>query len=191
MVFSILDTPGTEAGDRTRLSTVGDLDFTDDGSIMSPTKGGNDLFQHIRGMRGDMRTPRARPPLGDRRNFASKNEFTPLLKSAAKNRLVRGNGKENTQPQTPAGLKDGYGIESPALPFNSSVMIDDRTGSSLGDLNPQGTPAGPTISSSAASTPMAILPNRGEGPLNHGRSLATLREQEAVSRAAVAHISIG
>lgn len=181
MVFSILDTPRSEAGDQTRFSAVGDLDFTNDDSILSPTKGGNGLVGQIRGMRNDMHTPRARPALGDRRNFASKNEFTPLLKSAAKNRLARGMGKENNQVHTPASLKPGYSVDSPALPFNSSVMIEDHTGSSLGDSNPQGTPAGPMISSSSASTPMAILPNRGEGPLDHGRNLATLREQEAAS----------
>jgi len=181
MVFSILDTPKSEAGDRTRLSAAGDLDFTNDDSIMSPTKGSNDLLRQIHGMRSDMQTPRARLPLGDRRNLAFKNEFTPLLKSAAKNRLARGIGKENSQLETPIGLKSGYGQDSPALPFNSSVMIEEHTGSSLGDSNPQATPV-PVISSSPASTPMAILPNRGEGPLDHGRNLATLREQEAVRK---------
>jgi len=184
MVAPILDTPRTDLGDLTRFSNAADLDFTVDNSIPSPTKDSNDLLKQIRGMGGpNIRTPRPRAPFMDRRNLPSKNEFTPLLKSATRNRLMHssGPGKENRNLQTPAGLKASYGVDSPGLPLNSSIMHEELTESSAGDGDGQATTIPPVSSSSALSTPMAVLPRRGEGPLDNGRNLATLREQEAVS----------
>lgn len=181
MAFQFLDTPRTEIGDQTRL---GELDLTTGTSIPSPSKESNDLLAQIRGMRGpSITTPRARPPFGDRRNHSNKNEFTPLLKSAARNNLRKSGAydKENSRLQTPLGLKGGWGADSPGIGLNSSVMLEEHTESSAG-IGGDGsrTPQVPGTSSSAVSTPMAILPQRGEGPLDHGRNLATLREQEAV-----------
>lgn len=182
MAFKVLDTPRTDYGDQSRF---GDLDLTTATSIPSPSKDKNDLLSQIRGMRGpSITTPRNRPVFGDRRNKSSKHEFTPLLKSAARNNLARSNiyDKEN-HLRTPAGLRAGYGDNSPGLPLHSSTILEDHTGSSNGEAS--GTPVLPRTSSSAVSTPMAILSNRGEGPLDNGRNLATLREQEAVGKTAI------
>lgn len=182
----MLDTPRTDVGDQTRLSAAGALDFTTETSIPSPSRDSNDLLRQIRGMRAPNKavitTPRARQPLLDRRNVPSKTEFTPLLKSATRNRgvaLGSSLGKENGPLRTPAGLKASYhGRDSPALPLSSSIMEEQYTGSFLVN-DGQDTPVMPPSSSSAMSTPMAVLPGRGEGPLDHG-NMATLREQEAV-----------
>ncbi|KAB8293169.1 hypothetical protein EYC80_007516 [Monilinia laxa] len=134
------------------------------------------------GRRGvNIRTPRSRTTLGDRRNLPAGlggGEFTPLLKNATMN-SARRNNKENVQA-TPAFLRAG-GMDkiqegfSP-LPAGSAYGDDStRTGSYTA-----GTPM-PHIDSSTASTPAALLPRRNEGPgvLQDGNQLS-LREQENV-----------
>ncbi|KAA8566334.1 hypothetical protein EYC84_008919 [Monilinia fructicola] len=134
------------------------------------------------GRRGvNIRTPRSRTTLGDRRNLPAGlggGEFTPLLKNATMN-SARRNNKENVQA-TPAFLRAG-GMDkiqegfSP-LPAGSAYGDDStRTGSYMA-----GTPM-PHIDSSTASTPAALLPRRNEGPgvLQDGNQLS-LREQENV-----------
>jgi len=126
------------------------------------------------------RTPLPRAPFGDRRNLPSKAEFTPLLKSAARNNhRLNGDVKRNARPvKTPAGFRAPLVTDSPALPFNSSVLINDDTASDQHDVDgPSIVP--PMTSSSPVSTPIAP-PRRGEGPLDARGNLATLREQEAV-----------
>lgn len=181
-----IDTPRTELGDHTRLS-VGDLDNFTENSIPSPSKDGNDLLKQIKSMRNpNMRTPGARAPFGNRRNV-QKNEFTPLMKSAATNRFRRSNflsNQENTPLKTPAGLKAGWGMDSPALPLNSSMIREEYTGSPTRSEVGDATPQPPAPSSSAVSTPVALT-RRNEGPLENRGNLATLREQEAVSNEAI------
>lgn len=181
MVFTIIDTPRTEVGDQTCMSGFNDLDLSTQQSIPSPSKDGNDLLRQIRGMRPSVaRTPLPRVPFGDRRNLPSKAEFTPLLKSAARNnRRLNGDSKDNAHPiRTPAVLRGTLAADSPALPFNSSVMIDEHTGSDQHDVDgPSIVP--PMTSSSLLSTPIAPA-RRGDGPLDARGNLATLREQEAV-----------
>ena len=82
-------------------------------------------------------------------------------------------------PRTPAYLKPGYvEMHTPGLPVNSSVM-DEQTGSSAGA---EGTPVAPNVaSSSLMSTPMPVLPPRGEEGRGDQGNVLTLREQEAVS----------
>jgi len=123
--------------------------------------------------------------LAQLRNPNAKNEFTPLLKSATRNRaqLQYTNGANGNTPglfdgrlRTPAALKPGYKWDSPGLPeqsemVNSSSMID-------GD-NSENAPTLPGQSSSAMSTPLALP--RKDGALDGGNVL-TLREQEAVGR---------
>lgn len=183
MVFTIIDTPRTEIGDQTRMSGLNDFEYSTQHSIPSPSKDSNDLLKQIRGMRpSNARTPLNRAPFGDRRNLPSKAEFTPLLKSATKNNHVRSNVdvKENVLPmETPQAAKRAFEGDSVALPFNSSVMMEEHTGSDQHDADgPSMVP--PVSSSSPVSTPMAP-PRRGEGPLDNRGNLATLREQEAVS----------
>jgi hypothetical protein len=186
------DTPRTSASDTrySHLTFVGP-DQSIEPSFASPAKDRNDLLRQMQALN----TPRAsRNPLANLRNPPAKNEFTPLLKSATKNaRLTRGSAtpgagrmgtysgsssrRQSGKLNTPAGLKDGYGMDSPALPEASSMFDQPDSSEYTGD----NTPAPPAQSSSAVSTPMAILPGRGgDGPLDRGNML-TLREQEAVS----------
>ena len=182
MAMPYIDTPRTEFADHTRLS-AGDLDNFTENSIPSPSKDGNDLLKQIKAMRGpSLQTPRSRAPFGNRRNV-QKNEFTPLLKSAATNRFMRSAmyNQENATPlKTPAGLKAGYSVDSPALPLNSSIIREEYTGSPMGPDDGSRTPQAPAPSSSAMSTPVALMAKVGDGPLENRGNLATLREQEAV-----------
>lgn len=177
MAFPVLDTPRTDFGAST--TQAGDLaEFTQD-TIPSPSKDNHDLLKQLRAMRAPVvaRGPPARTPLGDRRNAQSKPEFTPLLKSAARNRsALNVLGKEN-KPSTPAGFKDSFRSNGPELPVNSSVILEEETGSSAGD---QGTPVAPVSSSSALTTPMPVFSRRGQDGVEGG-NLGTLREQEEVS----------
>ncbi|TGO68612.1 hypothetical protein BOTNAR_0022g00200 [Botryotinia narcissicola] len=177
-----LDTPRTALGDATYLgSNALDFDISQEQSFQSPSKDNNLVSQMQNGRRGvNIRTPRSRTTLGDRRNLPAGlggGEFTPLLKNATIN-STRRNNKENVQV-TPAFLRAG-GLDkiqegfSP-LPAGSAYGDDSRTGSFM-----SGTPM-PHIDSSTASTPAALLPRRNEGPvvLQDGNQLS-LREQENV-----------
>ena len=182
-----LDTPRTNLGDATYLSNQQlDFDISQEQSFQSPSKDNNNLIQQLQnGRRGaiNLKTPRSRVALSDRRNLPAGlggGEFTPLLKSATRNSALR-NGKENI-PQTPAFLRPG-GLAnipedlSPLPVMGSSVYGEDsRNGSYV-----NGTPIPQIDSSSTASTPMALLPRRNEGPgvLQDGNQLS-LREQENV-----------
>ena len=182
-----LDTPRTNVGDATFLSQQQlDFDISQEQSFQSPSKDNNNLIQQLQnGRRGgvSLKTPRSRVALGDRRNLPAGlggGEFTPLLKSATRN-SARRNGKENVSA-TPAFLKAG-GLDnipedfSPLPVMGSSVYgQDSRNGSYMA-----GTPIPQIDSSSTASTPMALLPRRTEGPgvLQDGNQLS-LREQENV-----------
>ncbi|RDL32506.1 uncharacterized protein BP5553_08962 [Venustampulla echinocandica] len=182
-----LDTPRTNLGDATYLSNNQpefDFDLSQEPTFQSPSKDNNIVQQLQNGRRGgiNLKTPRSRVALSDRRNLPaglSGGEFTPLLKSATRNSALR-NGKENTI-QTPAFLRAG-GLDNipedlSALPaLGSSVYGDSRNESYM-----VGTPMPHIDSSSAASTPMALLPRRKDGPgvLQDGNQLS-LREQENV-----------
>jgi chromosome segregation ATPase len=179
-----LDTPRTNLGDATYLSNQQlDFDISQEQSFQSPSKDNNNIIQQLRnGRRGaiNLQTPRSRVALGDRRNLPAGlggGEFTPLLKSATRNSALR-NGKENV-PFTPAFSKAG-GLDNipelSPLPVGSSIYGDSRNGSYMA-----GTPMPQIDSSSTASTPMALLPRRSEGPgvLQDGNQLS-LREQENV-----------
>lgn len=174
-----LDTPRTNVGDATYLSPGLDFDITQEPSFQSPSKDNNNLVQQLQnGRRGPIRTPRSRVALTDRRNLPaglSGGEFTPLLKSATRNSALR-SGKENV-PQTPAfGVLDNIPEDFSPLPQGSSVYGDSRNGSYMA-----GTPMPQIDSSSTASTPMALLPRRSDGPgvLQDGNQMS-LREQENV-----------
>ena len=182
-----LDTPRTNVGDATYLTNQQlDFDISQEQSFQSPSKDGNNLIQQLQnGRRGavNLKTPRSRVALHDKRNLPAPlagGEFTPLLKSATRNSALRG-GKENAI-QTPAFLRPG-GLDnipedfSPLPQMGSSIYgRDSRNGSYVA-----GTPMPHIDSSSAASTPMALLPRRTEGPgvLQDGNQLS-LREQENV-----------
>lgn len=179
-----LDTPRTNLGDATYLTNQLDFDISQEQSFQSPSKDNNNLVQQLQnGRRGatSLKTPRSRVALSERRNLPAGlggGEFTPLLKSATRNSALR-IGKENI-PQTPAFLRPG-GLDNiqedvTPLPMNSSAYADSRNGSYMA-----GTPLPQMDSSTADSTPMALLPRRNEGPgvLQDGNQLS-LREQENV-----------
>jgi len=207
MAYNYVDTPRTDAGDRTHF-TAGNLSFSEIQPYPSPSKDpANNLVNQMRSRNGAhaLKTPRARSALTSVRNPGAKNEFTPLLKSAAHNRFrtsTRGSGryseeKENTTddlvnsmlaagpggaPQTPAYLKANYreSHQTPALPVDSSMLDGEHTGSSMGH---SGTPVPPVVNSSTLmSTPMPVLPPRGEEGRGDQGNVLTLREQEAVGQ---------
>jgi len=205
MAYNYVETPRTDAGDRTHF-TVGNISFSEIQTYPSPSQDpANNLVNQMRSRNGAnaLRTPRARSALTSMRNPGAKNEFTPLLKSAAHNRFRtssrRSGGyseeKENTTddlvnsmlaagpggaPQTPAYLKANYreSHQTPGLPVDSSMLDGGDTGSSMGH---GGTPAPPIVNSSTLmSTPMPVLPPRGEEGRGDQGNVLTLREQEAV-----------
>ncbi|KAL2752216.1 hypothetical protein ACRALDRAFT_2142070 [Sodiomyces alcalophilus JCM 7366] len=173
-----LDTPRTNLGDATYLSRQPDFDISQEASFQSPAKDDNLLQQLRNGRTGgiSLRTPRGRAPLGDRRNLPGSiggAEFTPLLKSATRNSARRLSGKENgAVPNTPA--LDRIDEDMTPLP-NGDVSMYSRNTSYLEHSLPQ------VDSSSIASTPIAMLPRKGDakGPLQDGNQLS-LREQENV-----------
>ena len=184
--MAYIDTPRTDAGNATYLTNGHNIDnLSVEPSFLSPSKKKDDLVSQLRNNRGlPLETPRSRAPFANRRNIPTvpaPGEFTPLLKSAAKNNILR-KGKENGFPHTPAFLKAGYkATDSPALPVaESSVVYGDDTGSSIGTRD-EGTPVPRMVSSSEHSTPLAVLPKRnGEVVLADQGNILTLREQENV-----------
>ncbi|KJZ72407.1 hypothetical protein HIM_08210 [Hirsutella minnesotensis 3608] len=174
-----LDTPRTNIGDATYLSRPPDFaDVSQEASFQSPGKDGN-LLQQLRNGRPNLRTPRQRGPLADRRNLPQSiggAEFTPLLKSATRNSARRG-GKENgiVIQNTPALGRIDEDEMTPIPRTDTSVFLGSRNQSYLDNTLPQ------VDSSSVASTPVAPQPRRGKdkGPLQDGNQLS-LREQENV-----------
>ena len=182
-IMAYIETPRTDAGNATYMTNSHDLDnFSAEPSLLSPLKRKDDIVSQMRSGRGiDLKTPRARVPLADRRNLPGRTEFTPLLQSVARKRLER-NGKLSGAPETPAFLKASYlGGDSPALPRDVSGVYGSDIGSSmLGDGD--GTPMPQVASSSAQSTPLAVLPKRdATGVMTDQGNMMTLREQENVS----------
>ena len=177
------DTPRTNAGNTTYTTDGHDIDnLSMEKSSISPLKKENDLLLHMKSKRGtNLRTPRLRTPLHDRnknQTAPGPAEFTPLLKSVTKRNLLRA-GKENGGVQTPAFLRDGYKAkDSPALETGESYVLDDESVSSAGG-NFAELPDRAIESSSAQSTPLAVLPKRIDDRLNHANPLP-LREQEEV-----------
>lgn len=182
--MAYIETPRTDAGNATYMTNGHDFEnFSVEPSLLSPLKRKDDIVSQMRNGRGiSLKTPRARVPLADRRNLPGRTEFTPLLQSVARKRLER-NGKLGGAPETPAFLKASYqGGDSPALPGGdvSGVYGSDLGSSVLGDGD--GTPMPQVASSSAQSTPLAVLPKRdAAGVLTDQGSMMTLREQENVS----------
>ncbi|QGI80714.1 unnamed protein product [Fusarium fujikuroi] len=176
-----LDTPRTNIGDATYLGQPDFADITQEASFQSPPKEGN-LLQQLRNGRSNginLRTPRQRGPLADRRNLPPSvggAEFTPLLKSATRN-SVRRYGKENgtAVPNTPALDKIDEGDLTPVPRGDTSIYLGSRNQSYMENTIPE------VDTSSAASTPLAVPRRRGgdKGPLQDGNQLS-LREQENV-----------
>lgn len=183
--MAYIETPRTDAGNSTYMPNgYGIDDFSAENTFLSPSKKEKDLVSQLRNGGGiSLKTPRPRPPFGDRRNLPVApvhGEFTPLLKSVAKKNLQR-SAKCNGVPETPAFLKKGYKDSgSPALPSATPGAYSENTGSSAGATEDE-TPVPQMASSSAQATPLAVLPKRdGEGVLTDQGNVLTLREQENV-----------
>ncbi|KAF2433794.1 hypothetical protein EJ08DRAFT_647087 [Tothia fuscella] len=169
MAHLFVGTPQTEVSDRTRMTFI-DNDLSSELPSFMPPSGADDLLGAVRSKKGTVLSTPRQPLAQLGRNKSSKNEFTPLLKSAMKNRMRNGEAKENYGvPATPALLKPGYHFSSPNVP-EASIM---DTSMSL-----EHTPYAPVDSSSAMSTPMA-LPKGQLGVGGDGGNVLTLREQEA------------
>lgn len=206
MAYNYIDSPRTDAGDRTHL-TAANISFSEVQGYPSPSKDpNNNLVGQLRSRNGGgaLKTPRARNALASLR-AGGKNEFTPLLKSAAANRFRTNSrsprkgsgGKENITdelvnsmlaqsvngaPQTPAYLRAGYKEtgRTPGLPVDSSMVDGDVSRSSLAGGKTPGPP--PAISSSTLmSTPIPAMPSRSNEVRTEQGNVLTLREQEAVS----------
>lgn len=183
--MAYIETPRTEMGNATFITNGRRLeDFSVENSFVAPQKKSEDLFATARQGRGlSLRTPIARQPFSDRRNISklpSHAEFTPLLKSVGKSNLQRQNEKLRGGPQTPAFLKDGYqAVETSVLPHGdySGIYVDELGSSIAGNEN---TPLPQVASSSAPSTPLAILaPRDSNAPLD-SQGVLTLKDQENV-----------
>lgn len=183
--MAYIETPRTDVDNSTSMANgFGIDDISAENTFMSPSKRENDLVSQLRSHRGvSLKTPRSRAPFGDRRNLPvapGHGEFTPLLKSVAKNNLQR-SARQNGVAETPAFLKKGYkGAPSPALPAATPGGYSENTGSSFGTTD-EGTPVPQVASSSTQATPLAVLPKRdAEGVLADQGNVLTLREQENV-----------
>lgn len=183
--MAYIETPRTDAGNATYMSNAFNLENISimENSFLSPSKNKDDLISQLRKGRGiNLKTPRSRVPFTDRLNLptATQGEFTPLLRSAVRNDSIRRENRGGA-PKTPAFLKHGYkDANSPALPTVevSGLYDDDTASSSVGD---SGTTPALQISSSAQSTPLAVLPKRDAGGvLADQGNVMTLREQENV-----------
>ncbi|KAI9889031.1 MAG: hypothetical protein M1814_006034 [Vezdaea aestivalis] len=183
-----LETPRTENA-TAKFHTDSLLDLSIEPSFHSPTRGrknGSTILTQNGRKSQTLKTPNTRTPLLDRRNGqppVSNAEFTPLLKSAHRN-LARQRGKENNRPEMPAILRGGLEsiAGSPALPVNSSGIFQNE-GSSIFAIDEAAaaTPLPPIASSSAMSTPLAMLPKKdGGGAPDDGGRVLSLREQEEI-----------
>lgn len=110
----------------------------------------------------------------------AKGEFTPLMRSAAKNNFLKNASSRGDVPNTPAYLRESTrgAAHTPGLPpiDMSDIYEEDATVD-------QATPVPQAASSSVQSTPHAgILGRDGAGILGDGQNI-TLKEQERVWKA--------
>lgn len=182
--MAYIETPRTDAGNATFMTNGHNLeDFSIENSFVPPSKN-DDLLHQMRNGRGlNLKTPRTRKPLANRRNLPNvpkPGEFTPLLKSVAKNNLNR-NNKLRDGLETPAFLKNGLkGGDTPAMPGTESSRIYGEETASLAEGDNEGTPVPQVASSSAQSTPLALPQRDAGGVLTTEGNAMTLREQENV-----------
>ena len=177
----------TDAENATHLlDTQSTYDHPTEHSSIWPIKTDSDLILQLDDHHGTkLRTPSMRRPFTNRRNVTAtpSQEFTPLLKSITKRNTFRA-ARVISASHTPAFLRAGYeGKESPALQApESSAIYEDETRSSI-NAQHEPVPKVSIESSSAQSTPLAVLPKRNvEGVVNDQGTMMPLREQENVSR---------
>lgn len=168
-----------------RLSNADNFGFSPEKSFVSPSKGGrDDLRQQLRGGRGIPVLATPRQPLANLRQQPTRAEFTPLLKSAARNRVLQSNGRVDGNLATPLGLKAGYNPNAGTPLPEASSMLD----ASSSVVDNSGTPQPPVQESSMTmSTPIPQMPKRGDMGMEANGNVLTLREQEAVCSSKCMH----
>ncbi|KAL1959797.1 hypothetical protein VTO42DRAFT_942 [Malbranchea cinnamomea] len=191
MTFPYIDTPRTELdGNATHLSngprstTRHNLSaLSIENSFQAPDKDRNLLqeFENVRTQktRGlSSRTPRvgqsSRSSQGNRQSLSgaatSKGEFTPLLKSVTKSNLLRTADRRARTRETPSYRRTS------GLSNIDEMDVDED--SSMDEDN-DATPVPQVASSSVQSTPLPVLPRRGNNEVvGDGQNMMTLREQE-------------
>lgn len=178
--MAYLETPQTDAGNATYMSNAFNLEnFSAENSFASPSAHKTDLLSQLpKGRRTSLKTPRSRVPLTERRNLAtaSRGDFTPLLRSAVKNNVLR-SSKLGGDLKSSAVTKDGY-MDSKSVDLrtvDASGLTEDTQSSA------QGSPVPQFVSSSIMSTPLSEIPKRNTGGVLAGQgSGMSLREQENV-----------
>lgn len=204
MVFPYIDTPRTEAdGNATYLTNglrsagranLSALDSVEN-SFQTPSKDDDVLKSLGEGRRRSsagfkLTTPRAgsgpkstKSALNDRRQLQTagprKGEFTPLMKSAARNNAMKymSGTRGSHEPRTPSYLRANYrsnGNTPSLLPMEMTDIDEEDV------TDDQPTPLPQVASSSAQSTPLPMLPGRDRGVLSDGQNMMTLKEQEKV-----------
>lgn len=188
MEAAYLNTPQTT--DATHLTNGLDRlgDMSPEKSFLPPGQR-QDLLSQMRGARHNgvnLKTPRAggRDALRLLPNGNNgKGEFTPLMKSVAKNNIARRMSSRKTGGlETPAYLRNTHANgATPALPQldENSQLNGDHTSSSAAN-DSEFTPLPQHLSSSAQSTPLAQLPSRTAGGVVNDGNMMTLREQEGI-----------
>ncbi|KAK5205773.1 hypothetical protein LTR96_008941 [Exophiala xenobiotica] len=180
-----INTPA-QTNDGSFFTTGGDRleDISPEKSFNIPGQNG-DLISQMRNARSqgmNLKTPRAgtRDPLRLLPNGnQARSEFTPYLKSNAKNNIARRlSSKKAGASSTPSFLKNGG---TPALPRLSDLSrLDGEDTSSSAGRAVDDTPIPQHASSSVRSTPLAQLPGREAGGLVNDGNMMTLREQESI-----------
>ncbi|KAG0159516.1 hypothetical protein PDIDSM_7038 [Penicillium digitatum] len=187
MAFPYIDTPRTEYdGNATYLTTglrsagrhhLSALDSLEN-SFQTPSKD-NDVIKGF-----DKRvTPRAGAASKSARSALrhlpttapAKGEFTPLMKSATKNNLLRNMSARGTDgPKTPGYQRETHrsNAHTPGLPAMdmSDIYEEDRT-------MEEATPVPHAASSSAQSTPLPGYSGRNGGVLGDGGNNLSLKDQ--------------
>ncbi|OJD16675.1 hypothetical protein AJ78_03185 [Emergomyces pasteurianus Ep9510] len=201
MALPYIDTPRTEIDPNITYITGGfqsaarnNLSALDsvENSFQSPSKD-HDLIKGPGNGRSrklsEFKTPRPgsrlnpRNALYDQRHLptvpSAKGEFTPMLNSASRNKLIHHNNSTHrrTGQKMPARLRNEYhssGNTPGLLNVDMTSYGDDST-----NLDGDPTPI-PQMGSSAQSTPLPTLPGRNGTVVADGHNMMTLREQENV-----------
>ena len=182
-LMEFLDTPRTELGNGTFLTTGHDIeDMSLERSFHSPKKRDNALTIGLRKKRGALpQTPAPPSGLSKPSNVRKRQseEFTPMLKSTKK---IDGLAHRSTSMQrstiNPIGLR--YQQQS-STGQDTSTGLDSDGDHSKGTQAVAATPLPLITNSSVGSTPLAVPHTRnGNGAHHEQQNQMPLREQEHV-----------
>jgi hypothetical protein len=174
-------TPRSDGGPSELSINPDDISFgSQEASFKSPLKLNkeNQPPKHPHSFLNRLQKPTGSTPLSEIKNPqnpivrpAVRGEFTPMLKSASKNRLMKAMG----QP-TPSRLRTSN-LPQMMEEEEDSLMVEGETGVEASTANLQNEEKLADMSSVSAS--FQKLPSRSPGS-NDGAALLTLREQEKV-----------